>query len=57
MPCPDCNPAQGHELPRLPFTPDDESKRHEMPLRDLVGAAFLTRRLKPAAIDITRKKT
>jgi hypothetical protein len=28
MPCPDCNRAEGHEIPRLPFTPDDEIKRH-----------------------------
>jgi hypothetical protein len=28
MPCPNCNRAEGHEIPRLPFTPDDESKRH-----------------------------
>ena len=26
--CPVCNRAEGHELPRLPFTTDDESKRH-----------------------------
>jgi hypothetical protein len=27
MRCPSCNCADGHEM-RLPFTPDDESKRH-----------------------------
>jgi hypothetical protein len=27
-PCPIRNHAEGHEMPRLPFTPDDESKRH-----------------------------
>jgi hypothetical protein len=26
-PCPTCN-RRGHELSRLPFTPDDEGKRH-----------------------------
>jgi hypothetical protein len=24
---PACDRAEGHELPRLPFTPDDECKR------------------------------
>jgi hypothetical protein len=28
MPCPDCNrPDDDDEVPRLPFTPDDDSKR------------------------------
>jgi hypothetical protein len=27
-PAPSCNRAEGHEVPRLPFTPDDEIKRH-----------------------------
>jgi hypothetical protein len=27
-PCPSYNLAEGHEMPRLPFTPDDETKRH-----------------------------
>jgi hypothetical protein len=22
MPCPNCNRADGHEIPRLPFTPE-----------------------------------
>jgi hypothetical protein len=30
MPCPECNkPDDDLETPRLPFTPDDESRRHE----------------------------